>query len=233
MKKLTLFSDSKRIEILNFLEKKPRKFVELKKLLGIESNLLAYNLNILIKENLIEKKDNYFSLTGGTKCIMPYIHKSNDASQFPLPCVAVIIRKKEKGEDKILIRTKTTEPGIGRKIFVGGKINLGEDLFEACKRHVKEKVDIEVKDFKLICINNYVFKEQNTLSHFLVFFITTKPKTNKKPKDSKYYSKRGINGKLFPDNRFILENMLNNRKVKVIKTFYDADKDEFRVVNKS
>lgn len=231
MKKLTLFSDSKRLDILNLLEKKPRRFVELKKLLGIESNLLAYNLKILIREKLIEKKDNYFSLTGGTKCIMPYIHKSNDASQIPLPCVAVIIRKKEKGKDKILIRTKTTEPEIGRKIFVGGKIHLGEDLFEACKRHVKEKVDIEVKDFKLICINNYVFKQQNTLSHFVVFFITAKPKTNKKPKNAKYYSKRGINGKLFPDNRFIIKNMLDNKKVRIVKTFYDADKDDFSVIS--
>ena len=231
MKKLTLFSDSKRIDILNLLEQKPRRFVELKKLLGIESNLLAYNLKILAKENLIEKKDNYFALTGGTKCIMPYIHKSNDASQLPLPCVAVIIRKKEKGKDKILIRTKTTEPGIGRKIFVGGKIDLGEDLFEACKRHVKEKVGIEVKDLKLICINSYVFKEQNTLSHFLVFFITAKPKSNSKPKDAKYYSKKGINGKLFPDNRFVLKNMLDNKKVKIAKTFYDADKDEFSVIS--
>ena len=76
-----------------------------------------------------------------------------------------------------------------------------------------------------------MFKEQDTLSHFLVFFITAKPKTDKKPKDAKYYSKKGINGELFPDNRFVIKNMLDNKKVKIIKTFYDVDKDEFSVVS--
>jgi len=231
MKKQILLSDAKRLDILNLLEKKQRKFVELKKSLCIESNLLAYNLNLLMKKGLIEKKDLYFTLTGRTRCLMPYLHKSNDASQLPLPCVAVIIRKKEKGKDKILIRKKTTEPGIGRKIFVGGKMDLGEDLFEAAKRHVKEKVDIDVKNLKLICINNYVFKEQDTLSHFLVFFITAKPSSRDKPKDAKYYSRKRITGELFPDNRFILKNMLDNKKVKITKTFYDADKDDFSVVS--
>jgi ADP-ribose pyrophosphatase YjhB (NUDIX family) len=183
---------------------------------------------MLAREKLVGKNENLFALTSKAKCIMPYIHKSNDACQLPLPCVAVIIMKNKK----ILIRTKTTEPGIGKKIFVGGKINVGEDLFESARRHVMEKVGLEIKNLKLICINSYIFRKQDTLSHFLVSFITAEPKSKfKNPKDSKFYSPKSIKGKLFPDNRFVISKMLHNKRVKVLKTFYDEDLDKFKLVN--
>lgn len=141
MRRHYLFSDNKRRKILFELEVKPRKFVELKKLINLKSNILFYNIKILIKEGLINKKDSHYFLSDYCKYSMPYVHKFNDASLIPMPCVAVIVRK----GNKILIRVKDKEPGKGMKIFVGGKMNLGEDIFEAAKRHVKEKVGINVK----------------------------------------------------------------------------------------
>ena len=225
MKKQALFSDKKRKKILTELEKEPKKFVELKKLIKIESNLLSYNLNLLIKEKIIEKNNLYYKLTEQTKSLMPYIRKSNDASQIPLPCVATIVMK----QGKILIRKKAQEPEKGRSIFIGGKINFGEDIFDAVERHVKEKVDIDVKNLKIICINNYFSKKEDITSHFIVFFVKAEPVGE--PKNASWKDPKKINGKMFPDNKFIIKNMLKNKKVKIIKGVYKENSKKFEVVN--
>ena len=225
MKKQSLFSDEKRIKILFELEKRPKKFVQLKKLINLESNILSYNINILIKEKLVNKKGIYYELSDYGRYLMPYVHKFNDASLIPMPCIAVIIRK----SNKILIRTKDKEPGKGMKIFIGGKMNLGEDIFESAKRHANEKVGIDIKNLKVICVNNYVSKKDNAIAHYVVFFITAEPLG--KPKKALWLKPDKIKGKMFPDNRFIIDKMLNNKSVKIINSVYDENLDEFKVVN--
>ena len=54
MEKQSLFSDIKRKKILTELEREPKRFVELKKIIKIQSNLLSYNLKILIKEEHLD-----------------------------------------------------------------------------------------------------------------------------------------------------------------------------------
>ncbi len=68
----------------------------MKKMLNLPSNLLSYNLKILLKENFVKKEKLFFSLTDKSKALMPYIHLSNDASSLPMPCVATIIKKKRE-----------------------------------------------------------------------------------------------------------------------------------------
>jgi ADP-ribose pyrophosphatase YjhB (NUDIX family) len=225
MEKQKLFSNKKRQKILKELEQGPKKFVELKKIMNLQSNILSYNLKILIKENIIEKQNLYYKLTEQTKDLMPYVRRSNDASLIPLPCVATIVMK----DKKILIRKKIQEPEKGKSIFIGGKMDFGEDIFKAVKRHVREKVDIDVKNLKIICINNYLSKKENTASHFVVFFVTAEPIG--KPKNAIWKDPKKIRGKMFPDNKFIIKNMLSNRKIKMINSIYYEDSDKFEVVN--
>lgn len=225
MEKQKLFSDKRRQKILTELEQDPKKFVELKKVIKIESNMLSYNLKILIKEDIVEKKGIYYSLSEQAKSLMPHIRKLNDASSIPLPCIATIIIK----DKKILIRKKTREPEKGKNIFIGGKINFGENIFEAVKRHVKEKVEIDVKNLKIICINNYISKKKDASSHFVVFFVKAEPIG--KPKNSTWKDPDKINGKMFPDNRFIIKNMLNNKEIKILNSVYNGNSNRFEVVN--
>lgn len=63
MEKQSCFSDAKRQKILEKLEESPKKFVELKKIIGLESNILSYNLKILIRESLVNKNNLYYELT--------------------------------------------------------------------------------------------------------------------------------------------------------------------------
>ncbi|MFA5173758.1 MAG: NUDIX domain-containing protein [Candidatus Pacearchaeota archaeon] len=215
----------KRQEILKELEQGSKKFVELKKLLGLNSNILSYNLKILLKMHLISKEGVFYSLTKTTKYLMPYIRKIEN-SLIPLPCIATIVIK----DNKILVRKKEKEPEKGKGIFIGGRISLGEDIFQAAKRHVKEKTGIDIKDLKLICINNYLSKDsQNINSHFVVFFVKAKPLGE--PRNAEWKNSDRIKEKMFPDNKFIIKNMLNNKKTKFINSIYNEDTDKFKVVN--
>lgn len=227
MKKTSIFADAKRREILKELEKNPKKFVELKRIMNLDSNLLSYNLNILIKEKLVGKEGLYYSLTEKVKSLMPYVRDSNDTSLIPLPCIAVVVMK----DDKILIRKKSTEPGKGKSIFIGGRINIGEDIFESARRHVIEKVGIKIKNLKLFCINNYVSKREELSNHLIVFFVKASPVGT--PKGAEWKNPKGIRGEMFPDNKYIIKNMLNNKKVKLLSSVYDENTNKFEVVNVS
>jgi len=220
----SLFSDDKRRTILAALEQQPCKFVELKHALHLPSNILAYNLNKLIKENLVEKNGLSYSLSDTARYLMPYVSHYDAGSLVPLPCVAVIVRKGKN----ILVRTKDKEPGKGTKIFVGGRINLGENIFAAAQRHARDKVNIGITNLRIICINNYVAKKGTARVHFLVFFITADPVGH--PLRAVWKDPAKIRERMFPDNKFILKNMLQNREVKVISSMYDEDTDELRVV---
>jgi len=144
-----------------------------------------------------------------------------------MSCVATIVRKNKK----ILIRKRTKEPSKGKSIFIGGKMHFGEDVFEACKRNVWDKVGIHIKNLKLICINNYVSANGSIKNHFVVFFVTAEPIGE--PKDSIWKDIDKIKNNVFPDNKFIIKEMLNNKKVKLISSIYDEIKHDFKVVNVS
>lgn len=227
MKKQNIFSSKIRVKILRELERSPKKFVNLKKSLNLESNLLSYNLKILNKEKFINKKEYIFSLTDKGKYIMPYVRKFNDASQIPIPCVATIVTE----GDKVLIRKKIKEPTKGRGIFIGGKIEIGEDIFEACRRHVIEKTEVNIKNLKLRCINNFISRKKEEIAHFVVFFVTANVKKGEIPKRALWKNIKNIREKMYPDNKYVLKNFLNSHKINFIQSNYNEDLDKFDIVN--
>ena len=222
--KQTLFSDKKKLEILNELEAGEKKFVELKKVLGLDSNILSYHLKMLMREGIVVKKDLKYFLSEKAKHLMPYLRNLENP---PLPCVAVIVM--EGG--KVLVRKKEKEPGKGKGIFVGGRIEFGEDVFQSAKRHVKSKVGVEVKNLQVLCVNNYVSKNKEITSHYIVFFVKASPVGT--PVNAVWKFPDKIRGSMFPDNKFVIKNMLNNRKAGFFSSFYDEDKKKFRVVSVS
>ena len=85
-------------------------------------------------------------------------------------------QKELAGVIKLKLKLQKAGKSIGPydECIAGICIAKNEALFTLNKRHFER-----VKDLKLVCINNYVFKEQDTLSHFVVFFITAKQKSEK------------------------------------------------------
>jgi len=59
--------------------------------------------------------------------------------------------------------TKTVFKETGTWTMPGGKLDYQEDLYEGAKREVKEETDIELKNCKVICINN----DMNEHAHFI------------------------------------------------------------------
>ena len=226
MSKITSQSEEKRIQILTELEKNKRKFVELKKLLGLESNLLAYNLNLLQKEGLLEKKGIYFQLSKKGKFAAAYAPEYTDASKIPLPCIVVIVKKGKK----VLMKIKTTEPDKGKLSFISCKLKAGEDIHSLAKTAVKENLGINVRNLKIICINNYKIRAGKELkANYLVFFLKANPV--EEPKKGKWINYETTEDILVPDNKFILKHMLNKDTIKVINSTYDETSDKFEVVN--
>jgi len=226
MKKTHLLSEEKRNKILTKLEESPKKFVELKRILQLESNLLAYNLNLLIKENLVIKKGSYFHLSEGGKYSVAYISEYSDASKIPLPCIVVILKK----GGKVLVRKKRTEPDKGKLSFIGHKLKQGRDIFEYAKEFVKKDLNLEFKNPRLICVNNYLIKNRDKVNaHYLVFFLRATLVGKAENSLLKNYKK--IKGEMVPDNKFILQNMLNNKSLKFINSIYEESSKKFKVVS--
>ena len=68
-----------------FLDCYKLKFNEIEKATKISSNTLAYHLNALIKENILEKKNDFYILTKNAEkyiplfiiCFITYVYKAN------------------------------------------------------------------------------------------------------------------------------------------------------------
>jgi 8-oxo-dGTP diphosphatase len=76
----------------------------------------------------------------------------NDKREYPsnpIAAVGTIVLR----DGKVLLIMRTKEPGAGKWSIPGGKIELGETLFEAAEREVLEETGISVKIDKVV--NNY------------------------------------------------------------------------------
>lgn len=224
MKKILLFSNENRNKLLKELENSPKKFVELKKRLNLESNLLAYNLNILLKEGIIKKEGLNFLLTNKGKYEVAYLPKHSDISKIPLPVVVVILKKGEK----VGVRKKTSEPDKGKISFISSKLNQGESILEKAKEISMRIANIEIKNPKLICINNYIIINKEVQTHYIIFFIKATPIGE--PKNIFWENCKTTKQQMVPDNKFILSEMINNKLVKVIDSTFNEKTRKFKVV---
>ncbi len=224
MKNSSLLTNEKRRAILLELEDSPKKFVVLKRATKFDSNFLAYNLNILIKEGLIEKKHPYYSLTDKAKYIVPYIPEYNDATKIPLPSVITILKK----GNKVLVRKKQSEPDKGKSCFISTRLHLGESILDSAKRSVSKVAGVEIKNINIICVNNYTATNNGNIAHYIVFFLTAEPIGI--PKEGKWKNYASIREEMVPDNKFILKSMLKNRNAKIIDSSYNQSSNKFKIV---
>ena len=97
----------------------------------------------------------------------------NDKRVYPANPIAaagaIVLR-----ESQILLIMRTKEPGAGKWSIPGGKIEIGETLFEAAKREVLEETGISVKINK--AVNTYdsiVRDEQGKIKyHYFLVYCT-------------------------------------------------------------
>jgi ADP-ribose pyrophosphatase YjhB (NUDIX family) len=148
-----------------FLFNHKMKFNEIEKALNIRSNKLVYHLKNLIKKQIIEKQDEFYSLSETAEILIPYISNKNPV----LPIVIIHI-----GDDKKCFLWKRNKRPYKELLSLpGGRLILGENLKQAVKRIMKEKFNMNARLKHIHSISLEHIRKKNKIIHsFLLIFVS-------------------------------------------------------------
>ncbi|MBI2628813.1 NUDIX domain-containing protein [Candidatus Pacearchaeota archaeon] len=199
--------ESKILEL--FLYKEKIKFNEIVKTLKLRSNKVAYHLKKLVKEGILEKFQNEYSLSKTSEKLIPYL--SNKKS--PLPAILIRIGNK----DKVFLCEREKRPFKGKLGLPGGRLLLGESISQAVKRIMKEKYSINAKFDRINSIALEHVKDKKLMVHSFILIFT-----EAKTKDKPHLTNIEENKKRIISSDYQL--LKNNRYYKIkIKTLYSHD----------
>jgi len=76
-------------------------------------------------------------------------------------------------DDRLLLIERAQEPGQGNWSFPGGRIELGETIFEAVKREVLEETGVEIEPLETFQVyDNIVRDDEGRIAfHYLVHYV--------------------------------------------------------------
>jgi ADP-ribose pyrophosphatase YjhB (NUDIX family) len=159
-----------------FTRNKRLRFSDIEKALEIKSNTLAYHLDNMTKEGMLQKDgDDYMLSTHGEKLLPFFAHVTQKLTGGCLPVVLAAIIK----DDKILLLKRKKRPYQGYWGVPGGKLHLEESIEECALREVKEETGLDCKFSHIAAIVHERVKENDAYKHaFLLFFVVLKPKTD-------------------------------------------------------
>ena len=89
--------------------------------------------------------------------------------EHPTPtCCACIVH-----EGKLLMILRGQEPSKGQWSFPGGRIELGETIFEAVKREVGEEVGVEIEPQRVFQVYDWIVRDEDggIRFHYLVNYV--------------------------------------------------------------
>lgn len=138
---------------------------------SVESNKFTYHLKTMLKDDLITKKGDKYSLTKKGIDFVTYVDSIKvEVTKQPLVVVFCLVKK----GNKILVHRRLKEPFYGYCGTPGGKVSFGETLIETAKRELKEETGLEVKDGRLISIKfmrTYDKKTKELIHHHIGFLF--------------------------------------------------------------
>jgi len=160
-----------------FTRNKRLRFSEIEKQLDIKSNTLAYHLDNMLKEGMLQKEDdNYILSTHGEKLLPFFAHITQQITGGVLPVVLAAIVK----DGQILLLKRKKRPYQGYWGLPGGKLHLEESIEECALREVKEETGLDCTFSHLANIIHERVKEHGQYKHaFLLFLTVLKPITEK------------------------------------------------------
>ncbi|MBS3141163.1 NUDIX hydrolase [Candidatus Woesearchaeota archaeon] len=192
-----------------FLKSNKLKFAEIEKLLKIRSNFLAYYLKNMQKDELIDKKGDYYCLNKNAEKYLPVLSQINDVGPLPVILVGLI------NENKILLMKRKIRPYKDYYGLIGGKIKIEEDFKEASLRIIKEKTSLSSEFISL----NSVFHERvldKIVKHSFILFFSKLKTSEIEFKESSYGSLKwfdldNLKGKIIPSDLWLIQNKLNSK----------------------
>lgn len=136
------------------------------------SNKFDYHLKLLIRQNLIRKKDDFYELTpGGCQLIGSMDGDKIEVKKKPIACV--FIMGYDSVHDKILVNIRKKQPFMDHLGIPGGKIELGNTVYDEAKREFLEETGLS-GDLKLKLITNYITYDEETeeiITHIFGYFF--------------------------------------------------------------
>jgi ADP-ribose pyrophosphatase YjhB (NUDIX family) len=216
-----------------FLDNTKLKFSQIEKSIKLRSNLVAYHLEKLQKENLIEKKGSYYYLTKQAEKYLPVIPHILGKELSPLPVILVALLNK----DKILLLKRNNRPYKNYWGLLGGKILLEENFKKACIRKVKEESSIDCKFISLNAVLHEQVNSDDVVKHSFILFFTKARTSSLDFKESpqgklKWFSLTDLDKeKIIPSDLWLIKNKLNSKiDVKSASMKESNNKLSFKIV---
>lgn len=148
-----------------FLFNHKMKFSEIEKALNIRSNKLVYHLKNLIRKGILEKQEEFYSLSESSETLIPYLSNKNPV----LPIILIHIGDNKK----CFLWKRNKRPYKGLLSLPGGRLILGENLKQAVKRIMKEKFNITAKLKQVHSISlEHIRKKKKIIHSFILIFVS-------------------------------------------------------------
>jgi 8-oxo-dGTP pyrophosphatase MutT (NUDIX family) len=128
---------------------------------GLSSDHFSYHIRTLLKEGLVAKNKERYSLTSKGKTFASGIDTdSARLEKLPKVGVLVVTEKISKGKKYLAVQTRKKEPYYDYSGFITGKVRYGEKIFETAARELKEEMGLSAK-FKLcFVLHEMVYDKQ-------------------------------------------------------------------------
>jgi len=198
-----------------FVKNEALQFREIEKSTNIPSNKLAYHLDELQKQGLLEKDENLYKVTKTAQSLLPKMAQITGKEQGPL---TVIISAITKG-NKILLMKREKRPYKGYWSMIGGKMKISESIQECAIREAKEETGLDTKFKSVKGVVHERVREDGTIKHGFVFFFThVEPKTQALTATEEgqldWFDIRNLeNTQIIPSDKWMIETfLLNNKK---------------------
>jgi len=202
-----------------FLFNKRLSFSELEKATRLRSNYLAYFLDKLEKEKIIEKNNSTYRLSKEAEYYIPFFVDNKDKLS-PLPVVLVHCIGSDKNDNKVLLVKREKRPFKDMWSMPGGRIKLNERISRAAERVLKEKTFIDAKYAKVNSImHEKVKQDANRIHSYILFFVTAKAISEINDKERvRWFSIDNLPENMIPSDKHLI---LNDRDKK-----YDLKEEE-------
>jgi len=136
---------------------------------SVESNKFTYHLKTMLKNGLIIKKRDKYSLTKKGIDFVTYVDSIKvEVTKQPLVVVFCLVRK----GSKILVHRRLKEPFYGYCGTPGGKVSFGDTIIEAARKELREETDLEANNGRLISVRSmrtYDKKTKELIHHHIGF----------------------------------------------------------------
>jgi len=210
-----------------FLKNHSLRFSEISSVLSIRSNMVAYHLDQMIKEGVLEKDgEDYYRLTKKGEEMLPFFAQITGKEVGALSVVIVAIVK----NDKICLLKRKKRPYLGYWGMIGGKLKMHESIAETAVREAKEETGLDCEFHSINAVIHERVKENDLFKHAFVLFLTKVVPKSEKLKESEegkidWFDLKNLNEDvIIPSDVLMIKNYLKNKSD--LKQVIINEKDE-------